>query len=98
MDSHYCCCHAVTQIVYEFLLRYVVSNDTDAKTAKKYIDQFFVVSACAQAELTGVRAGSRRCKLPPSLCYLPCVHFHSYLHYRTGPMISMLTANLCCNR
>ena len=33
------------QIVYEFLLRYVVSNDTDAKTAKKYIDQFFVVRA-----------------------------------------------------
>jgi serine/threonine-protein phosphatase 2A regulatory subunit B' len=29
--------------VYEFLLRYVVSNDTDAKTAKKYIDQSFVV-------------------------------------------------------
>lgn len=33
------------QIVYEFLLRYVVSNDTDAKTAKKYIDQHFVVGA-----------------------------------------------------
>lgn len=31
------------QIVYEFLLRYVVSNDTDAKTAKRYIDQYFVV-------------------------------------------------------
>ena len=31
------------QIVYEFLLRYVVSNDTDAKSAKKYIDQSFVV-------------------------------------------------------
>lgn len=31
------------QIVYEFLLRYVVHNDTDAKTAKKYIDQNFVV-------------------------------------------------------
>jgi Protein phosphatase 2A regulatory B subunit (B56 family) len=30
---------ALLQIVYEFLLRYVVSNDTDAKTAKKYIDQ-----------------------------------------------------------
>lgn len=29
--------------MYEFLLRYVVSNDTDAKTAKKYIDQSFVV-------------------------------------------------------
>jgi hypothetical protein len=38
---------AAVQIVYEFLLRYVVSNDTDAKTAKKYIDQFFVVSAQA---------------------------------------------------
>ena len=31
------------QIVYEFLLRYIVSNDTDAKAAKKYIDQKFVV-------------------------------------------------------
>jgi serine/threonine-protein phosphatase 2A regulatory subunit B' len=31
------------QIVYEFLLRYVVSNDTDAKVAKKYIDQQFVL-------------------------------------------------------
>eukprot|EP00195_Chlamydomonas_chlamydogama_P009406 CAMPEP_0202890192 /NCGR_PEP_ID=MMETSP1392-20130828/692_1 /ASSEMBLY_ACC=CAM_ASM_000868 /TAXON_ID=225041 /ORGANISM="Chlamydomonas chlamydogama, Strain SAG 11-48b" /LENGTH=505 /DNA_ID=CAMNT_0049573725 /DNA_START=263 /DNA_END=1780 /DNA_ORIENTATION=+ len=31
------------QIVYEFLLRYVVSNDTDAKVAKKYIDQAFVL-------------------------------------------------------
>lgn len=31
------------QIVYELLLRYVVSNDTDAKTAKKYIDQRFIV-------------------------------------------------------
>jgi hypothetical protein len=29
--------------VYEFLLRYVVSNDTDAKVAKKYIDQQFVL-------------------------------------------------------
>ena len=28
--------------MYEFLLRYVVSNDTDAKVAKKYIDQGFV--------------------------------------------------------
>ncbi|MEW5304899.1 MAG: hypothetical protein WDW36_007476 [Sanguina aurantia] len=31
------------QIVYEFLLRYVVSNDTDAKVAKKHIDQHFVL-------------------------------------------------------
>lgn len=31
------------QIVYEFLLRYVVSNDSDAKVAKKYIDQQFVL-------------------------------------------------------
>lgn len=31
------------QIVYEFLLRYVVSNDTDSKVAKKYIDQQFVL-------------------------------------------------------
>mmetsp|Transcript_25879 Transcript_25879/g.35704 ORF Transcript_25879/g.35704 Transcript_25879/m.35704 type:complete len:503 (-) Transcript_25879:295-1803(-) len=31
------------QIVYEFLLRYVVSNETDAKIAKKYIDTSFVL-------------------------------------------------------
>ena len=31
------------QIVYEFLLRYIVSNDTDARAAKKYINQSFVV-------------------------------------------------------
>ena len=31
------------QMVYEFLLRYIVSNDTDAKAAKKYVDQKFVV-------------------------------------------------------
>lgn len=31
------------QLAYEFLLRYVVSSDTDAKVAKKYIDQQFVV-------------------------------------------------------
>ncbi|GBG00435.1 hypothetical protein Rsub_13091 [Raphidocelis subcapitata] len=30
-------------IVYEFLLRYIVSNDTDAKVAKKYVDQHFVL-------------------------------------------------------
>lgn len=36
-------CCARLQIVYEFLLRYVVSNDTDAKVAKKYIDQQFVL-------------------------------------------------------
>jgi hypothetical protein len=29
--------------VYEFLLRYVVSSDTDAKVAKRHIDQNFVV-------------------------------------------------------
>jgi hypothetical protein len=29
--------------VYEFLLRYVVSNETDAKVAKKYIDTGFVL-------------------------------------------------------
>ena len=34
---------APTQIVYEFLLRYVVSSDTDAKLAKRHIDQNFVV-------------------------------------------------------
>jgi serine/threonine-protein phosphatase 2A regulatory subunit B' len=31
------------QIVYEFLLRYVVSSETDAKVAKRYIDQTFVL-------------------------------------------------------
>lgn len=31
------------QIVYEFLLRYVVSSDIDAKVAKRYIDHSFVV-------------------------------------------------------
>lgn len=30
------------QIVYEFLLRYVVSSETDAKLAKRYIDHSFV--------------------------------------------------------
>ena len=37
----YLTCHL--QIVYEFLLRYVCANDTDAKIAKKYVDQSFVV-------------------------------------------------------
>lgn len=37
------CCLHFRQIVYEFLLRYVVSSDTDAKVAKRYIDQNFVV-------------------------------------------------------
>jgi serine/threonine-protein phosphatase 2A regulatory subunit B' len=31
------------QIVYEFLLRYVVSQDVDAKVAKKYISQSFII-------------------------------------------------------
>ena len=31
------------QLVYEFLLRVVVSNDTDAKVAKRYMDQAFVL-------------------------------------------------------
>jgi serine/threonine-protein phosphatase 2A regulatory subunit B' len=31
------------QIVYEFLLRYVVSTETDAKLAKRYIDHSFVL-------------------------------------------------------
>ena len=35
--------HMLLQIVYEFLLRYVCANDTDAKVAKKYVDQSFVV-------------------------------------------------------
>lgn len=29
--------------MYEFLLRYVVSNETDAKIAKKYVDSNFVL-------------------------------------------------------
>ena len=29
--------------MYEYLLRYVVSGETDAKSAKKYIDQTFVL-------------------------------------------------------
>lgn len=32
------------QIVYEFLLRFVASPETDAKSAKKYIDHFFVLN------------------------------------------------------
>jgi hypothetical protein len=32
------------QIVYEIFLRYIVSNDTDGKIAKKYIDQSFVLN------------------------------------------------------
>lgn len=36
-------CTSLLQIVYEFLLRYVCANDTDAKVAKKYVDQSFVV-------------------------------------------------------
>lgn len=32
------------QIVYEIFLRYIVSNDTDGKVAKKYIDQAFVLN------------------------------------------------------
>ncbi|GJS51701.1 serine/threonine protein phosphatase 2A 59 kDa regulatory subunit B' gamma isoform-like protein [Tanacetum coccineum] len=31
------------QVVYEFLLRFVASSETDAKIAKKYIDQSFVL-------------------------------------------------------
>jgi serine/threonine-protein phosphatase 2A regulatory subunit B' len=31
------------QYVYEFLLRFVVSNETDPKTVKKYIDQSFLI-------------------------------------------------------
>lgn len=31
------------QIIYEFLLRYVVSNEIDAKVARKYIDHEFVL-------------------------------------------------------
>lgn len=32
-----------SQIVYEFLLRYIVSPDTDAKAAKKHVDQAFIL-------------------------------------------------------
>lgn len=47
------------QIVYEFLLRYVVSNDTDAKVAKKYIDQHFVLKLLElfDSEVTGTCQG-----------------------------------------
>lgn len=31
------------QVVYEFLLRFIVSNETEARTAKKYVDQTFVL-------------------------------------------------------
>lgn len=31
------------QAVYEFLLRYVVSNETDTKVAKKFVDQRFIL-------------------------------------------------------
>ena len=31
------------QVVYEFLLRYIVSPDTDAKAAKKHVDQAFIL-------------------------------------------------------
>jgi len=61
---------AGAQIVYEFLLRYVVSNDTDAKAAKKHIDQYFVVRARAVEPAAGraalgcsrvASAGARGC-------------------------------------
>lgn len=41
--QHYMYFACDLQIVYEFLLRYVCANDTDAKIAKKYVDQSFVV-------------------------------------------------------
>lgn len=31
------------QLVYEFLLRYVVSNETDTKVARKFVDQRFIL-------------------------------------------------------
>ena len=34
---------ATSQYVYEFLLRFVVSNETDPKVVKKYIDTQFLV-------------------------------------------------------
>ena len=43
--------------MYEFLLRYVVSNDTDAKTAKKYIDQVSPAPGMGPPPLT--RRGAR---------------------------------------
>ena len=46
------------QIVYEFLLRYVVSNDTDAKAAKKHIDQYFVVRSHARLAVSPVVFGN----------------------------------------
>lgn len=41
------CVVVAMQIVYEFLLRYVVCQDTDAKAAKKYIDQVGFLSVCS---------------------------------------------------
>ena len=37
------CASASAQYVYEFLLRFVVSNETDPKVVKKYIDTQFLV-------------------------------------------------------
>ena len=34
---------AVFQYVMEFFLRFVVSSDVDAKVARKYIDQTFII-------------------------------------------------------
>lgn len=43
--------------MYEFLLRYVVSSDTDAKVAKRHIDQNFVVHLLDLFDSGGCRAG-----------------------------------------
>lgn len=37
------------QIVYEFFLRFIVSNDVNPKVARKYIDQQFVLRVSSVA-------------------------------------------------
>ena len=53
------------QIVYEFLLRYVVSNDTDAKAAKKHIDQYFVVRLRVSLDVLPVAGGGSIARRAP---------------------------------
>ena len=53
------------QIVYEFLLRYVVSNDTDAKAAKKHIDQYFVVRLTISLDVLPAASGGSRARRAP---------------------------------
>lgn len=75
---------ACAQIVYEFLLRYVVSNDTEAKTAKKYIDQSFIVrllelfDRCLSLQPWGHRSTcvgipATQCAEPACACSAACM-------------------------